>query len=331
MYIKIKYVCLDLKESARLTYCVYSTPSECNFFNFLLHFDLQVLELLGFQTCIHSCLEFLGQCLGEEKEEKVNGPSKKEKEKVNEDEGEKVNEASDGSVRPSFDKIAHIMEVVLKTSGDGGRREGKSMVLKLLRAYDRLPGDVNSAETCNKYIFSSCQRCLNSLLKLFKQGVVYGGVDDEIILEADNLLWLLDILADRKAAEEFALMWANQQELAKLHKKYVSWIYSRHLVSSITTRLFVCIGKGEILPPKETRQRLLLTWFQPLLDDYSSLRKLESFDPKVVKENIEREILELTPKDQQSIFLAWYECFLKKCDCPDLRKAFESWSRGSFR
>ncbi|KAI3847276.1 hypothetical protein MKX03_023951 [Papaver bracteatum] len=185
------------------------------------------------------------------------------------------------------------------------------MVLKLLNAYNRLSSDVKSVETCNKYILSLCQRCLNSLLNLVEKAATYRDLDREIALAADNLLWLLDILVDRTVAEEFALMWDNQQEMAELHMRCGSWIPSRHLVSCITTRLFVCIGNGKIFSSKDTRQRLLLTWFQPLVDDYPNLRKLKSFDPKAVEENIERVILELTPNDQQSILLAWYECFLK--------------------
>ncbi|KAI3885995.1 hypothetical protein MKX03_015785, partial [Papaver bracteatum] len=64
-----------------------------------------VLELLGFQTCLHSCLEYLGavQLIGEQKEEKVNVAS-----------------------GPSLDKLEHIMKVLLKTDGKEGRRKGKS-------------------------------------------------------------------------------------------------------------------------------------------------------------------------------------------------------------
>ncbi|KAI3868290.1 hypothetical protein MKX03_000201 [Papaver bracteatum] len=150
--------------------------------------------------------------------------------------------------------------------------------------------------------------------------------DKQISLEADNLLWLLDILADRRAAEEFALMWANQQELANLHTQ--TRARSRHPVSCITTRLLVGVGKGEIILAKGTRHLLLQTWFQPLVDDYAHLRKLESFDPEVVEENIERAILQLAPKDQRSLLLAWYGCFLKDGEnCPDLRKAFQDWCR----
>ncbi|KAI3951950.1 hypothetical protein MKW92_025049 [Papaver armeniacum] len=225
-----------------------------------------------------------------------------------------------------------MVKVVLKTDGKQGRNQGKSLVLKLIREHDSLLSDVNLAATINKNMLSSCERCLNSLLNLFKQALGYDYVNTDIALEADNLLWLLDILVDRQAAEEFALLWANQWELANLHKRLNGHNKrTRHLVSCVTTQLFVGIGHGKILVAKDTRQKLLKTWFQPLLDDYSSLRKLESFDPKVVEENIERTTLELTLQDQQNILMAWFECFLKKGNaCPDLLKAYENWCRRSF-
>ncbi|KAI3847278.1 hypothetical protein MKX03_023953 [Papaver bracteatum] len=305
-----------------------------------LLFNLQILELLGFQTCVHSFSVYLGSVQWVEVEKKVNEIEEEKKiaeeegKKVSEEEEKKVNVASDVPVltEPFIDILANMVKVVLKTDGKEGRRQGKSLVLKLIREHDSLLTDVNLAATINKNMLSSCQRCLNSLLNLFKQALGYDYVNTSIALEADNLLWLLDILVDRQSAEEFALMWANQRELANLHKKFNDHNKrTRHLVSCITTQLFVGIGNGKILVEKDNRQLLLKTWFQPLLDDYSSLRKLESFDPKVVVETIERTILELMPEDQQSILMAWFECFLKKGDaCPDLLKAYEGWCRRSF-
>ncbi|KAI3844839.1 hypothetical protein MKX03_004560, partial [Papaver bracteatum] len=277
-----------------------------------------VLELLFIQTCVH---EYLGAV-----QRVVHSCLKYSRDVVQWVVG------SDASC-PST--LAQIMEVVLKTKGDEGRREGKSLVLKLLRANNSLLSDVDFAKTCNKNILSSCQSCLNSLPVLFKMAENHSAewydppVDEQISLETDNLLWLLDILVDRQAAEEFALMWSNQQELANLHAK--TRTRSRHLVSCITTRLLVSIGNGEIFLAKGTRRLLLQTWFQPLVDDYSRLLKLESFDPEVVEENIERAILELAPKHQRSLLLAWYGCFLKDGEnCPDLRKAFQDWCRRTF-
>ncbi|MCL7039672.1 hypothetical protein MKW94_003474 [Papaver nudicaule] len=266
---------------------------------------LNVLELLSFQTCIHSCLKYL--------------------------------EAVPWVLsRPSnIEALAQIMEVVLKTDGNEGRRKGRSSVLKLLREYNSLLTDVKSAKRCNKIIFSSCESCLKLLPELFKTAEncnlkdYYSSVDEQISLKADNLSWLLDILIDRRAVEEFALMWANQQKLANLHSKTET--PSRHLVSCITTRLIVGAGNGEILLAKDTRQLLLQTWFQPLVDDFPRLRELSSFDPRVVEENVERAILDLTPENQRSLLLAWYECFLKNGNkCPDLRKAFQGWCRRTF-
>ncbi|KAI3986482.1 hypothetical protein MKX01_037764 [Papaver californicum] len=153
------------------------------------------------------------------------------------------------------------MKVVLKTDQENeGRLVGKSLVLKFLRGQDNPLGDMNST---NKTILYSSQ---------------------QISLEVDNLLWLLDILEDRLAAEEFELMWDNQKKLANLHKKVN--LSTRHLVSCITTRLFPGIRNGRILLGKDTRQLLLQTWFQPLVDDYPSLKDLNSFDPKNIEVGI---------------------------------------------
>ncbi|XP_026438117.1 uncharacterized protein LOC113336687 [Papaver somniferum] len=229
---------------------------------------LNVLELLSFQTCIHSCLEYLGA----------------------------VQWVGEGNA------LSHIMKVALTTEDDEGRHVGRSLVLKHLRRNDC---DMNYAETCNKIIQSSCQSCLNSLLNLFRKARVDylihrhvdRGVDEQIYIQVFNLLWLLDILVHRQAAEEFAIMWTNQQELANLHKKFYS--PHRHFVNFITTELLAGIRDGKILLAKDVRQLLLQTWFQPLVDDYSSLRSHGSFDQKV-EENIERAILELTPEARQT-------------------------------
>uniref|UniRef100_A0A2P2NHB4 BTB/POZ domain-containing protein At3g50780-like n=1 Tax=Rhizophora mucronata TaxID=61149 RepID=A0A2P2NHB4_RHIMU len=157
-----------------------------------------------------------------------------------------------------------------------------------------------------------------------------GPVMKQIALEADNISWLLEILSDRHSADEFALMWANQQELAILHTKLP--IVSRYRISYITARLFVGIGRGEVLPSKDTRHLLLQTWLEPLINDYSwLLHGSRSFDRKVVEEGIGRTILTLPLENQQSILLGWLGTFLKSGDnCPNLQRAFEVWWRRTF-
>jgi len=232
------------------------------------------------------------------------------------------------------------MELVLKSNEEKGRREIKSIVLKLLRENSSLPSYAGSSYICNESIYSSCRICLNSLLSLFKKAAEPEFTDKpvnskqtvvkQIALEADNLSWLLEILADRQAADEFALMWSSQQELTALHSKLP--IVSRYHVSCITSRLFVGIGRGELLPSKDTRHLLLQTWLQPLISDYSWLQHgCRSFDRKVVEEGIGRTILTLPLEKQQTILLSWLGTFLKSGDnCPNLQRAFEVWWRRTF-
>lgn len=302
---------------------------------------LQVSELLGFNSCMQSCLEYLEAVpwVGEEEEEKVVSsvlqlqaggigvcPVLKRV-------------SSEVGSQPK-DTLFHIMELVLKSSEERGRREMKSIVLKLLRENCSIPNNTGRTDFCNETIYNSCRSCLDSLLSMFRQAAEPGFTDKpmenkepvqkHIALEADNLSWLLEILADRQAADEFAVMWASQQELSILHTKLP--IVSRHHVSCITARLFVGIGRGELLPSKDTRQLLLQTWLQPLINDYSWLQHgCRSFDRKVVEEGIGRTILTLPLEDQQSILLAWLGSFLKAGDnCPNLQRAFEVWWRRTF-
>lgn len=238
------------------------------------------------------------------------------------------------------DTLSHILELVLKSNEERGRREMKSIVLKLLKENNSLPSYTRSADTCNDMIYTSCRSCLDSLLSLFKQATEPPSPDKpsaekdalvkHITLQADNLSWLLEILLDMRAADEFALMWANQQELAALHAKLP--IVSRYHVSCISGRLYVGIGKGELLPSKDTRQLLLQTWLQPLMNDYNWLQHgCRSFDRKLVEEGIGRTILTLPLEDQQSILLSWMGSFLKTGDsCPNLKRAFEVWWRRTF-
>ncbi|XP_058080998.1 BTB/POZ domain-containing protein At3g50780 isoform X2 [Magnolia sinica] len=299
---------------------------------------LKVAESLGFNTCIQSCLEYLEAVPWvEEDEEKVVSSVlhlRSDRKAV----VPVLKRVSSDIYNPPHDTLTHIIQLVLKSNEDRGRREMKSLVLKLLRESSLINN--GSVDICNVNIYDSCRSCLDSLLLLFKQASEPGFTDKsmeskgpvvrQIALEADNLLWLVEILSDRQVVDEFAAMWAAQHELAGLHLKLPT--VSRHLVSCITARLFVGIGRGEMLPSKETRLLLLETWLQPLIDDYSWLQHgCRSFDRKMVDEGIGRTILTLPLEDQQSILLAWLGNFLKVGDnCPNLQRAFEVWWRRTF-
>ncbi|KAE8693293.1 BTB/POZ domain-containing protein [Hibiscus syriacus] len=304
---------------------------------------LKVAELLGFNSCIQSCLEYLEAVpwVGKEEEEKVISSVLQ---LHGEGEGVVVTPVlkriSSNVYNPPNETISRIMELVLKSNEERGRREMKSIVLKLLRENNSLPSYAGPTDICNETVYTLCKSCLDSLLSLFKRAAEPESTDKttdseepvvkQIALEADNLTWLLEILADRQSADEFALIWASQQELATLHSKLP--IVSRYPVNCITARLFVGIGKGELLPVKDTRQLLLQTWLHPLINDYNWLQHgCRSFDRKVVEEGIGRTILTLPLEDQQSILVAWLGSFLKAGNnCPNLQRAFEVWWRRAF-
>ncbi|XP_015066678.1 BTB/POZ domain-containing protein At3g50780 [Solanum pennellii] len=302
---------------------------------------IKVAEQLGFQSCMQSCLEYLEAVpwVGEEEEEKVvSSVLRLQSEGIGVT--PVLKRVSSDISKPHKDTFSHILELVLKSNEERGRREMKSVVLKLLRENNCLPSSSGSVDSYNEIIYGSCRSCLDSILILFKQAAepVFSSnstdcrepVVKQMVLEADNLSWMLEILIDRQAADEFAVMWASQQELASLHTKLP--IVSRHHVSCITAKLFVGIGKGELLPSKDTRNLLLQTWLQPLINDYSWLQHgSRSFDRKVVEEGIGRTILTLPLEEQQSILLSWLGSFLKSGDnCPNLQRAFEVWWRRTF-
>ncbi|KAL0911170.1 hypothetical protein M5K25_019289 [Dendrobium thyrsiflorum] len=299
---------------------------------------LKVAEALGFQLCVKCCLDYLEAVpwVGDEEETIVSsirclGIDKYGISPI-------LKRVSSDISNPPNDTLARILELVLKSNEDKGRREMKSLVLKLLKENNQWMS--GSADICSETLYNSCQTCLQSLLLLFREASEPGFVEQDlakketitrqISLEADNLLWLVEILSDRHIADDFVVIWANQEELTLLHPKLP--IVSRHLVSRITARIFVGIGKGEMLPSKDTRQMLLQVWLQPLIDDYSWLQHgCRSFDCKVVEEGIGRTILTLPLEDQQTMMLSWLGSFLKVGDnCPNLQRAFEVWWRRTF-
>ncbi|KAL6499208.1 hypothetical protein OROHE_026236 [Orobanche hederae] len=302
---------------------------------------LKVGEQLGFSTCIQSCLEYLEAVpwVGEEEEKVVSSVLNLKAEGLVVK--PVLKRVSSDTSKPPRDTLTHILELVLKSRDEKGRREMKSVVLKLLKENNTPSASSNSSDLCNETLYNSCKTSLGSLSSLFKQAANPCFTDETIetkdpvlktiALESDNLLWLLDILANRQSADEFAFIWANQGELVYLHAKIA--IVSRFHVSVISSRLFVGIGRGEILPCKDTRRLLLKTWLEPLFNDYKWLQHgVRSFDRTVVEEGIGRTILTLPLEDQRTILVSWLGYFLKAGDsnCPNLRRAFEVWWRRTF-
>jgi len=230
----------------------------------------------------------------------------------------------------SEDVLVRLLHAVTKGTDDKARREMKALVSRMLR--ENVTQNNTTVDVSKESLYRACHGCLDSLLHLFMQAK--GGEDRGMLLEiarhADNLHWLVDILIDRRIADDFIRMWAHQAELAALHTQVP--VMFRYEVSRLTARLCIAIGKGQVLSPKDVRFLLLQTWLQPLVEDFGWMQRCcRNLDKKVVEEGISQTILTLSMKQQQTILLSWFDRFSTSGDdCPNLQKAFEVWWRRTF-
>ncbi|KAL6622560.1 hypothetical protein ACP70R_032439 [Stipagrostis hirtigluma subsp. patula] len=292
---------------------------------------MKVAELLGFHACIKSCLDYLEAVpwVGEEEDNVVSSIRHLQSKEYGV--SPLLKRVTSDNLNSLSDTLANIVEMVLLSTDDRGRREMKALVMNLLK--DSSHCTEGSTDICSEILYSLCQGCLDRLRQLFEEasGSDYStNATRQITLETDNLLWLVEILVNQRICDDFVAMWTRQSELAVLHAKLP--VASRHTVSCITARLFVGIGRGEMLPSKNTRLLLLQVWLQALIDDYSWLQcSCRSFDRKLVEDGIGQTILTLPLEDQRSMLLSWLGRFLKLGDnCPNLQRAFEVWWRRTF-
>ncbi|XP_006664162.2 BTB/POZ domain-containing protein At3g50780-like [Oryza brachyantha] len=292
---------------------------------------MKVAESLGFHACVKSCLDYLEAVpwVGEEEDNVVSSIRHLQSKAYGV--SPLLKRVTSDNLKSPTDTLAHIMEMVLKSTDDRARREMKSLVLNLLK--DNSHCTDGSSDICSELLYSSCRGCLDRLRLLFGEASepdFSAQLTRQITLETDNLLWLVEILVNQRICDDFVTLWASQSEIAELHGKLP--VASRHTVSCVTARLFVGIGRGEMLPSKNTRLLLLQVWLQALIDDYSWLQcSCRSFDRKLVEEGIGQTILTLPLEDQRSMLLAWLGRFLKLGDnCPNLQRAFEVWWRRTF-
>ncbi|KAB2020938.1 hypothetical protein ES319_D07G104600v1 [Gossypium barbadense] len=266
---------------------------------------LQVSAAIMFDAGINSCLEYLEAVpWSEDEEEKVlsllcqlelHGSMTEVLQRV-------LSEPST-SVRTD-DIFLKLLSGVLQAKDDKARREMKTLISRLLRE--------------DSFDYNSRSRQ--------DRGVLMA----EIAREADNLQWLVDILIDKRMANDFVKLWADQKELAELHSR-IPTMY-RHEISRITAQLCIAIGRGNILVPKDSRFSLLSTWLDALYEDFRWMRRASrSVDKKLIEEGLGQTILTLSLRQQQVILLNWFHRFLNKGDdYPNIQRAFEVWWRRAF-
>ncbi|WCJ41136.1 BTB/POZ domain-containing protein [Euphorbia peplus] len=294
---------------------------------------LKVSADIMFDTGIMSCMEFLEAVPWSESEEEKIISHLSELELHDSAIQVLQRVSSEQSTSTTADDIfLKLFNGVLQAKDDKARREMKIIISRLFREHSSY--DDSKLDVSKDTLYSLCHGCLSSLVLCLSEATSVedgrGGMMSEIAREAENLQWIVDILIDKKLAEEFVKAWADQTDLAVLHSK-VPIIY-RHEISKITAQLCIAIGRGQILVPKETRYSLLSTWLEALYGDFGWIRRAcKSVDKKQVEEGLGRTILTLPLLQQQAILLNWFDRFLNKGDdCPNIQKAFEVWWRRAF-
>ncbi|XVF51441.1 hypothetical protein PTKIN_Ptkin04bG0185600 [Pterospermum kingtungense] len=223
---------------------------------------LKVSAAIGFDAGVLSCLEHLEAAPWAEDEEEKVASLLAELRLENVGAGEVLKrvsvEVTNGTDEGGDNEevLLKLLHVVLEGKDEKARREMKGLVLKMLRE------NSSQNELRKESLYSSCDGCLELLRHHFLRAASSDLQDtSQIARQADNLHWILDILIDRQIAEDFLKTWASQSELSAAHSKVP--VVHRHEVSTVTARLFVGIGKGQILATKE---EILLAWFDRFLN-----------------------------------------------------------------
>lgn len=286
---------------------------------------------IGFDAGVLSCLEYLEAAPWAEDEEEKVASLLSELRLEGVGAGEVLKRVSldatagleDG--RNNEEVLLKLLQVVLEGKDEKARREMKELVTKLLRE--------NSSQNDLKKesLYFACDECLKLLSRHFLHAAD-GEMQDvgQISRQADNLHWLLDIMIDRQIAEKFLETWASKSELSEAHSK-VPPIH-RYEISRVTARLFVGIGKRELLASKEARCMLLKTWLVPFYEDFRWMgRASKGLDRHSIEDGLSNTISTLPLTLQQEIFVSWFDRFLKGADdCPNIQRGFEVWWRRAF-
>lgn len=234
--------------------------------------------------------------------------------------------------------FSQLLGGVLHAKDEKARRDMKTLICGLLR--EDTNQDNNNADGLDisrETLYHLCRKCLNSLHFCLSEAANIdesrrdrGNLMGEIAREADNVHWLVEILINKKLAEEFVTLWADQAPLASLHPK-IPCMY-RYEISRITAQLCIAIGKGEILVSKDARFSLLQTWLEALYSDFAWMKRAcRNLNKSMVEDGLCKTILTLPMAQQQTILMRWFDRFLKKGDdCPNLQRAFEVWWRRTF-
>ncbi|KAF5460640.1 hypothetical protein F2P56_020496 [Juglans regia] len=285
---------------------------------------LRVSAAIGFDAGVLSCLEYLEAAPWAEDEEEKVASLLSELQLDGVGAGEVLKRVS-VEVADNEEVLLKLIHVVLEGKDEKARREMKGLVSKMLRE------NSSQNDLRKESLYLACDACLQLLRHHFLLAAASDLQDVvQIARQADNLHWILDILIDRQIADDFLRTWASESELSDAHAKVPA--IHRFEVSRVTARLFVGIGKGQLLASKDARCLLLRTWLEPFYDDFGWMRRAsKGLDRHLIEDGLCNTILTLPLSWQQDILLAWFNRFLNSSeDCPNIQRGFEVWWRRAF-
>ncbi|KAJ7944952.1 BTB/POZ domain-containing protein [Quillaja saponaria] len=292
---------------------------------------LKVSAAIGFDAGVFSCLEYLEAAPWAEDEEQNVASVLSELRLDAMGAGEVLKrvstEVTNGTDEGNDNEevLLKLLHVVLEGKDEKARREMKGLVTKMLRE------NSSQNDLRKESLYSACDDCLQLLHHYFLRAAASDMQDvAQIVRQADNLHWILDILIDRQIAEDFLKTWASQCELSEAHCKVPA--VHRFEVSRVTARLFVGIGKGQLLASKDVRCLLLRTWLVPFYDDFGWMKRgSRGLDRHLIEDGLSNTILTLPLAWQQEFLLAWFNRFLNSGDdCPNIQRGFQVWWRRAF-
>ncbi|KAK3022119.1 hypothetical protein RJ639_046309 [Escallonia herrerae] len=241
----------------------------------------------------------------------------------------------------SQQRLARELVWSITTSIDANaRNELKSLVKSLLcksSVYEKDYPDLNKED-----IYVVCQSCLDALVSLFEEAICSDtsgklakketgkSLIERISKQVDNINWLLEILIDRQMAEEFVEMWADQEELLRVHETTSPMV--RYELSRVSAMLFTAIGTRKLHCRSQARLKVIQAWFGPMLLDFGWLQRCrKGLDMRALEEAMGHALLTLPLQQQYKLFMEWFHVFSKySTECPNLSKAFQIWWRRSF-
>ncbi|CAN4127329.1 unnamed protein product [Withania somnifera] len=292
---------------------------------------LKVSAAIGFDAGVLSCLEYLEAAPWAEDEEEKVASLLSELRLEGVGAGEVLRRVSvdvtsgTESGNGNEEVLLKLLHVVLEGKDEKARREMKGLVSKMLHE------NSSHNDLRKESLYSACDACLQLLHHHFLRAAAADMTDvGQIARQADNLHWILDILIERQIAEDFLRTWASQSELSEAHPKVPA--LHRHEVSRVTARLFVGIGKGQLLASKDARCSLLQTWLVPFYEDFGWMRRASrGLDRHLIEDGLSNTILTLPMAMQQEILMTWFDRFLNSGeDCPNIQRGFEIWWRRAF-